>query len=57
MQEKFNLQLPQYKGSQQCLRLSATQTSADPSAMRQNYTKGGLSEENMDKDPLKEFDK
>ena len=57
MQEKFNLQLPQYKGSLQCLRLSASQTSADPCAMRQNYTKGGLLEESMDKDPLKEFDK
>ena len=60
MQEKYNLQLPEYPDAQQCVRLDNTGGQGgkhDPSAMRLNYDVGGLQEEDVDEDPMKQFDR
>ena len=57
------MRLPEYPGSSQCVRLGSNGvgSSADPSAMRMNYglaeRTGGLLEQDIDSDPLKQFDK
>ena len=58
------MKLPEYPGSSQCVRLGsngAGSRSVDPSAMRMNYglaeRTGGLLEQDVDSDPLKQFDK
>ena len=61
MQEKFSLQLPEYPGGAQCVSLGKHDSKKDPSGMRMNYDiaerQGGLLEEHVDKDPLKQFDR
>lgn len=65
MQEKYHLKLPQYPGTSQCVKLSSTPGSApgrsDPSQIRLNYDLaergGGLLEEHVDPDPMKQFSK
>lgn len=61
MQEKFSLQLPEYPGGAQCVSLGKNNSKKDPSGMRMNYDiaerQGGLLEEHVDKDPLKQFDR
>ena len=70
MQEKYHLKLPQYPGTSQCVKISSsTQGSApgsaagrsDPSQIRLNYDLaergGGLLEEHVDPDPMKQFAK
>lgn len=57
LQDKFGLTIPNYKGGQQFLKLSESKSTVDPSGMRQNYDKGGLVEEKLNSDPLKEFDR
>ena len=57
------MKLPEYPGISQCVRLGSNGvgSSVDPSAMRMNYglaeRTGGLLEQDVDSDPLKQFDK
>lgn len=61
VQEKYKLELPEYPGGAQCVALMKSESKKDPSAMRLNYDvaerQGGLLEEHVDKDPLKQFDR
>ena len=72
-QEKFSLRLPAYPGTACCMRIGgaepspASTSTREPAAnghsngsvadMRQNYDRGGLTEEDADPDPLKMFDR
>ncbi len=69
VQEKYHLKLPQYPGTSQCVKISSspgsapgsTAGSSDPSQIRLNYDLaekgGGLLEEHVDPDPMKQFTK
>ena len=61
VQVKYKLKLPEYPGSSQCVVLGKSESKKDPSSMRLNYDvaerQGGLLEEHVDKDPLKQFDR
>ena len=63
MQEKYHLKLPQYPGTSQCVKISsrAAPGRSDPSQIRLNYDLaekgGGLVEEQVDPDPMKQFAK
>jgi len=60
VQDKYNLQLPEYPEAAQCVRLAGGGGGGakhDPSGMRLNYDVGGLMEGDVDKDPMKQFDR
>jgi hypothetical protein len=60
VQEKYKLQLPEYPEAAQCVRLDGEGVQVEkhnPSAMRLNYDVGGLLEEDVDEDPMKQFDR
>ena len=62
MQEKYHLKLPPYPGTSQCIRISSSAPGrSDPSQIRLNYDLaeegGGLLEEHVDPDPMKQFAK
>lgn len=61
MQEKYHLELPQYPCTSQCVKISSAPGRSDPSQIRLNYDLaekgGGLLEEDVDPDPMKQFAK
>ena len=62
LQENFHLKLPPYPGTSQCVKIgSSSGGKSDPSQIRLNYDLaekgGGLLEEHVDADPMKQFDK
>ena len=70
VQEKFSLRLPEYPGTACCVRIGGSadtaagasnrgesQGGSDVAAMRQNYDKGGLAEEDAPADPMQMFDR
>lgn len=66
LQDKYHLQLPPYPGTSQCVKIvsgsgSGSGGKSDPSQIRLNYDLaekgGGLLEEHVDADPMKQFDK
>ena len=70
VQERFSLQLPEYPGTACCVRIGGSADTAagtsnrggsqgggDVAAMRQNYDKGGLAEEDAPADPMQMFDR
>ena len=62
LQEKYHLKLPPYPGTSQCVKLGrGSGGKSDPSQIRLNYDLadkgGGLLEEHVDADPMKQFDK
>lgn len=61
-QEKYHLKLPPYPGTSQCVKIcGGSGGKSDPSQLRLNYDLaekgGGLLEEHVDADPMKQFDK
>lgn len=66
-QDKYDLHLPEYPGAAQCVRIGGAGTQqnggqqngkpGDVAAMRISYDRGGLTEDQADPDPYKQFDR
>lgn len=60
VKDKYNLQLPEYPGQQQCVRIGgqmAKIAGTELAAMRLTYDAGALDEAELDADPIVEFGK
>ncbi|KAK9800858.1 hypothetical protein WJX73_000581 [Symbiochloris irregularis] len=64
IKERYDLHLPEYPGTAQCVRIgggspqqNSNQQPGDVAAMRINYDRGGLTEDQAHPDPYQQFDR